>query len=168
MDFVAIGIITKPIGTHGDVKILSLSTGHNRFLGLKSLWIGHQASDAQEFGIENVRADEEKIVVRLKGVESIERAEDLRKCYVFVPSEESVTLSSGNYFMDDIIGSEVVTGNQMYIGTVRDILSLPANDLWVVSDGKKEILIPAVRAIIRNVDISKKRITIEEIEGLLQ
>jgi len=70
--------------------------------------------------------------------------------------------------MDDIIGCEVVTEEQMKVGIVADLLSLPANDIWVVQNGKKEFLIPAVKAIIRNVDVKMKRITIHALEGLLE
>jgi len=70
--------------------------------------------------------------------------------------------------MDDIIGCEVVTEEQMKVGIVADLLSLPANDIWVVRNGKKEFLIPAVKAIIRKVDVKAKRITIHALEGLLE
>ncbi len=93
---------------------------------------------------------------------------ELRNRYLFVPKEESIKLRPGSYFMDDVIGCEVVTEEQMKIGIVTDLLTLPANDVWVVRNGAKEILIPAVKAIIRKVDVKKKRITIHALEGLLE
>ena len=81
--------------------------------------------------------------------------------------KDAVKLQNGSYFVDDVIGCEVVTEEQMIVGVITDLLSLPMNDLWVVKKDAKEILIPAVKAIIRQVDIENKRITINALDGLL-
>ena len=70
--------------------------------------------------------------------------------------------------MDEVMGCEVVTEEQVDVGIITDLLSLPANDVWVVRNGAKEFLIPAVKAIIRKVDIKMKRVTIYALEGLLE
>ncbi len=81
--------------------------------------------------------------------------------------EDAVKLRDGSYFIDDIIGCEVVTEEQTIVGKITDLLSLPMNDLWVVKKDAKEILIPAVKTIIRQVDIENKRITIHALDGLV-
>jgi len=103
----------------------------------------------------------------LDGINTVQEAEKVRDRYLFIPKEQVVTLPPGSYFVDDVIGCEVVTEDDVHIGKVFDLISLPANDVWVVQNGKKEILIPAVKEIIRNVDVEKRRITIHALEGLI-
>jgi 16S rRNA processing protein RimM len=87
--------------------------------------------------------------------------------YLFIPKEDAVRLQNGSYFVDDVIGCEVVTEEQTTVGMITDLFSLPMNDLWVIKKDEKEILIPAVKAIIRQVDVKNKRITIHALDGLL-
>jgi 16S rRNA processing protein RimM len=168
MDLVAIGRISKPIGTQGEVRVLPLTDDQKRFENLKSVLIGKEETTATEHDILAVRVDAKYVVVRLKGIESVEVAKTLRDRYLFVPKENAVKLRPGSYFVDDLIGCEVVTEEQIKVGIVSDLLELPANDIMVVNSGVKEILIPAVKAIIRQVDIGKKCITIHAVEGLLE
>jgi|WetSurMetagenome_2_1015567.scaffolds.fasta_scaffold114841_3 16S rRNA processing protein RimM len=168
MELIAVGRISKPIGNQGELKILPLTDEKQRFENLQSVWVGHNAANVEQRDVCAVRIDAKQIVVSLIGVETLQEAETFRNKYLFVPKEQAVILRSGNYFIDDIIGCEVVTEENVNIGTVSDVLSLPKNDLWVVRKGEKEILIPAVQAIIRKVDIKIKCITIHALEGLLE
>jgi 16S rRNA processing protein RimM len=168
MDLIAIGRISKPIGTQGEIKVLPLTDDRQRFAGLQSVWMGYDATKVEECDILAVKVDTKQIVVNLKGIKTPDEAEKLRNKYLFVPKEQTIKLHTGSYFMDDVIGCEVVTEEKMNVGVVADLLSLPANDLWVVRNGAKEFLIPAVKAIIRDVDVKMKRITIHALEGLLE
>jgi 16S rRNA processing protein RimM len=168
MDLIAIGRISRPIGTQGELKVLPLTYDKQRFVGLQSVWIGHDTTRVERRDIVAVRIDAKQIVVKLNSIETPHEAKEFRNKYLFVPKEQTVKLGSGSYFMDEVIGCEVVTEEQVKVGIVTDLLSLPANDVWVVQNGTKEILIPAVKAIIRKVDVKMKRITIHALEGLLE
>jgi len=168
MDLIAIGRISRPIGTRGEMKILPLTADKQRFADLQSVWVGHDSKSVELRDICVVRIDAKQVVVSLNGIETLQEASRFRNKYLFVSKEQTIKLKTGNYFMDDIIGCEVVTEEQMKVGIVADLLSLPANDIWVVRNGKKEFLIPAVKAIIRKVDVKAKRITIHALEGLLE
>jgi 16S rRNA processing protein RimM len=168
MDLIAIGRIAKPIGTRGDVKVLLLTDDQKRFEGLRSVFVGDNEGSALPRDITSLRIDAKQVVLHFGGFESVEEAEQLRDQYLFVPQEESVKLNAGSYFVDEVIGCDVVTEEQKNVGIVTDILALPANDIWVVRNGEKEILIPAVKAIVRRVEIEKKRITIHALEGLIE
>ncbi len=168
MDLIAIGRISKSIGSQGEVKVLPLTNDKQRFAGLQSVWVGHDAARVEQWDILAVRIDTKQVVVSLNGIETPHEAKEVRNKYLFVPKEQTIKLRTGSYFMDDVIGCEVVTEEQMNVGRVADLLSLPANDIWVVRNGTKEFLIPAVKAIIRKVDVKMKRITIHALEGLLE
>jgi len=168
MDLIAIGKISKPIGTQGDVKVFPLTDDRQRFTGLQSVWVGHDAVKVEQRDILAVRIDAKQIVISLRDIKTLQEAKEFRNKYLFVPSEQTIKLRSGSYFMDEVMGCEVVTEEQVDVGIITDLLSLPANDVWVVRNGAKEFLIPAVKAIIRKVDIKMKRVTIYALEGLLE
>jgi 16S rRNA processing protein RimM len=168
MHLIAIGRISKPIGTRGEVKILPLTNDKQRFTNLRLVWVGNDESTAEKRTIHTVRIDAKQVVLNFSGIETVGEAELLRDRYLFVPKEKVVKLNIGNYFVDDVIGCEVVTEEQRKIGIVIDLFSLPANDVWIIWNGAKEIMIPAVKSIIRQVDVLKKRITVRALEGLLE
>ena len=167
MDFIAVGRISKPIGTRGEIKILPLTHDKRRFENLPAVWVGYDAATAEGKKILKVRIDAKQVVLGFQGIETMEEAEKLKDLFLFVPKEDAVELENGHYFVDDILGCEVVTEEQTTVGTVSDLLSLPMNDIWVVKKGAQEILLPAVKAIIRQVDVENKRITIHALDGLL-
>jgi 16S rRNA processing protein RimM len=167
MDFIAIGRIVKPVGTRGEVKILPLTDDQQRFHILSKVWIGRNTSDVEEKKILMSRIDARWVVLHLQGVETVEESERLKDAFVYVPADDAVQLQKGSYFIHEVIGCSVVTEEDVSIGVITDLLSLPSNDIWVVKKGTKEILLPAVKAIIRQVDIEQKRITIHALDGLL-
>jgi 16S rRNA processing protein RimM len=167
MELIAIGRISKPIGRRGEIKIIPLTDDPQRFAILRSVWVGNQDATARKLDVIAVRLNARQAAVSLSGIENADAAEQLRGQYLFVPKEEVIKLRTGSYFIDDVIGCEVVTEEKIKIGEVSDLLSLPANDVWVIWNGEKEILIPAVKEIIKHVDVEKKRIIIHAPEGLL-
>jgi 16S rRNA processing protein RimM len=168
MELIAIGRISKPIGTRGEVKVVPLTDDTERFVNLRSVWVGRSASSACERSLISVRTDRSHVVVQVDEIRTVDEAEHLRDEYLFVPMENRIPLQKGKYFIDDVIGCEVVTEEQKNIGIVTDLLTLPIDDVWVVRNESHEILIPAVKEIIRQVDVEKKRIIIHALEGLLE
>ena len=168
MELIAIGRISKSIGTQCELKVLPLTDDKQRFAGLQSVWVGHDATRVEQRDIRAVRIGAKQVVVSLNGIDTPHEAKEFRNKYLFVPKEKTIKLRTGSYFMDEVIGCDVVTEEQMNVGIVADLLSLPANDVWVIRNGTKEFLIPAVKAIIREVDVKMKRITIHALEGLLE
>jgi 16S rRNA processing protein RimM len=167
MELIAVGRITKPVGTTGKVKVIPFSDVHGRFAELKSVWVGYDESGATRCEIVTTRAGANRVIVGLRNVETADAAKKLCGQYMFVSKENAAHPREGSYFVDDIIGCEVFTEEQKAVGIVKDVLSLPANDVWSVWNGKKEMLIPAVQAIVKLVDIGKKCIIIHAVEGLL-
>ena len=168
MDLIAVGRISKPVGFRGEVKVLPLTDNKQRFADLQSVWVGSDETTVENFAIIAVRINARQIVVSFKGIETSDKAEGLRDKYLFVPKEKAVKLRSGSYFVDDVIGCEVMMEGHKKVGVITDLFALPENDVWIVWNGVKEILIPAVKAIIRHVDVEKKCIVINELEGLLE
>jgi 16S rRNA processing protein RimM len=168
MELIAIGKIAKPVGVRGEVKILPLTDDLNRFKELRTLMIGSTAENAVERSIVHIRISGKQAVAALDGIVSVEQAGLLKNNFVFVPAEKRKKPRSGSFLIDTIIGCSVAGEDGVVIGTVSDVLKLPANDVWVVRSGEKEILIPSVKEFVRNVDEAQKRIVVHVIEGLLE
>jgi 16S rRNA processing protein RimM len=135
---------------------------------LSSAWSGRDAAHAVEKKILKVRIDPKQLVLCIQGIESVEDTEQLLEAYVFVPEHDAVQLQKGTYFIHDVIGCDVVTEENENVGIITDVLALPSNDVWIVKKGMRELLIPAVKAIIRQVNVQGKRITIHAVDGLLE
>jgi len=146
---------------------LPLTNSTQRFEHLQEIWLGTDAAHVVAKRILKARIDAKQVVLQLDGMNSVEEAESIKDWYVFVAKDHAVRPEAGSYFIDEVIGCRVVTEDQTEIGTVTDLLSLPMNDIWVVNQGEKEILIPAVKAVIRQVDVEQKRIVIQAVDGLL-
>ena len=83
-----------------------------------------------------------------------------------MPSLTLVRTNFQSYYVFDLVGCRVV-GNSGEIGVIREVLKMPANDVLVVDSGSREVLIPAVKSVVREVDLEGRVVTIEEMEGLL-
>ena len=87
---------------------------------------------------------------------------------MMIHRDECLELSEDTYYIFELIGLEVITTEGESIGFIEDVYDLPANDVYVVKEKAREILIPAVKEIVKKVDIEKREIVIEPIEGLLE
>lgn len=168
LELIAIGRIVKPIGTRGEVKVIPLTDDQQRFANVKSVWVGVNAYSANRRDILKVRIEAGHVIINLSDIETLKAAEELRNSYLFIPKDKSIEPNTGRYYVDDILGCEVLNEEHKVVGTIKDVFSLAMNDIWVVWNGKKEMLIPAVKAIVKRVDIGMKQIIIHDIEGLLE
>jgi len=166
-DFVAVGKISGAVGLKGEVKVIRWTDVPERFKYLKRIWVGPNDSEVQEFEIDRVRLGDRDDVLKFRGVETRSDAERLKNQVVLIPGDEVVKPGKGSYLIDDVLGMNVVTEEGKQVGTIRDILRLPSNDLWQIDTGSKLILVPAVGEFIRAVDIASKMVVIHEVEGLL-
>ena len=165
---IAIGRIVRPVGVRGELKVIPLTDDPDRFGASDDITVGSRPEEAMTVRIERSRKQVNAIVVKLAAVDSIEAAERFRDQYMFVEAGEVRPPQTGTYLIDEIIGCTVVTVSGREVGTVADVMTLPANDVWVVRDGTKEHLLPAVRALLRTVDVARKRIEVEDLEGLFE
>ena len=168
MELIAIGKIAKPVGIRGELKIIPLTDDLNRFSDLRTVMTGATSERAVERLIVHVRISAQHVVAALDGISSVEEAELLRNDFVYVTEDQKKFPRKGRHFIDRMIGCSVEGEDGSNIGTLTDVLKLPANDVWVVRSGEKEILVPAVKEFVCSIDEAHKRIVIHVIEGLLE
>lgn len=166
-EMIAVGKVSKSVGIRGEVKVVPFTDDPQRFNGLQSVWLGTSEAPLEHLNVVSVRVERSSVALRLEGVDSRTAADAKRGKIVYVAEEEAVTPPKGSYFIHDIIGMDVRTESGEVVGAVKEVLQLPANDVWVVMKGEKEILIPAIKQVIKSVDLKRRAIVIHAIEGLL-
>jgi 16S rRNA processing protein RimM len=156
--FLVVARIVSPQGNKGEVKAEVVTAFPERFA---STPVVHVGPERRRFELEGHRFMDGAVVLKLRGVDSIQVAESLRGQLVEVPEEEAVELPEGHYFWHQIIGLQVVTSEGETLGKVVDILETGSNDVYVVRGAGGEILIPAIRDVVKSIDLTTGVLTVE-------
>jgi 16S rRNA processing protein RimM len=165
---VVIGEIARPHGLAGELRVNPLTDRPERFVDLKQCVIWDKARDDRETRqIRAARVHGTQVLVSLSGVQSVDAAAALVGRLVAVPESEALPLAPGWFYPWQLEGARVVTEDGRDVGQVVRIDPSPGQDLWVVRDGDREHLIPAVPEIVLDVDIAAARVVIRPPDGLL-
>jgi len=148
------------------VRVLPETDSLERFLGLKRAFLGRDDDDLREVEVAWAKPRARDVVVKFVGIDSSEEAEKLRDLRIWVPREEALPLEEDSYYIPDLLGMEVVTEEGEFLGTLEDVWSLPANDVYIVRKEGKELLLPATGEVVREVDIGARRMVVRLLEGL--
>ena len=167
-----VGRVGKTHGIRGAVKVIPETDDPTRFADLETVFVGKKPAEAAPHGVVSAHLQPTKrgptVVLKLEGIDTIEEASSLRRLLVFAREEDLPPLADGEFFLHDLIGLDVLTDQGEAVGTVKEVLELPANNVYVVArSGRPDALIPAVPAFIEVVDIEQRRLVVRPIEGLL-
>lgn len=128
-----IGQIVNTFGIKGVVKVNPFTDDISQFEKMNTILV-EKKGNLQEMQIEEVKYSKNQILLKLKGIETIEEAEKYRNCYLKLPREKAKKLPEGTYFIADLIGLEVITDEGILLGKVEDIYNSGANDIYVIKD----------------------------------
>jgi 16S rRNA processing protein RimM len=166
-EWATIGKVVAPFGLRGELKVLSLTDIPNRFAELEAIHLG---PDHIPHRIKSVRPYKgEMVVMKIAGIEDANTAETLRNLDLTIPLSQLAKLPPDSYYQHDILGLQVSTLDGRDIGRIVDIMITGSNDVYVIeatADGK-QILIPAIKDVIKQVDLIRQMMYIEPIQGLL-
>ena len=166
---VVIGEITRPHGLHGEVRVTPLTDRPERFETVTDCVLWDQARDTREpCRITAARGQGSAVLLSLAGCHTVEAAAALVGRLVALPESEALPLSPGQFYPWQLEGCRVLTDDGREVGRVTRIEQAAAQDLWVVGDGAREFLIPAVAEIVLEVDVAARRVVIRPPEGLLE
>lgn len=166
-EYLEVGKIVNTSGLKGLLKGSPLTDDITRFEDLETIYI-QKAKELIEFKIQDVKYNKNMVLLKLEGIDDITEAEKYKNCYIKINREDAVELEEDSYFIVDIIGSEVFTEEGEDLGKVVDVLQTGSNDVYTVKTLEgKEILLPAIEDVIKNVDIENKKIVIHLMEGLI-
>ncbi len=168
-DLVRVGIVIKPHGVRGELKVKPLTDFPNRFHSLSEIFMIPVGGDSSfSAKIDGVRLHQDRVLIKLDCINSISEAEAVIGYEICINREECIELPSDSYYAFDLIGLKVLSLEGEYIGTIADVLSSPAQDLLIVKKrNKKKVMIPFVAEIVKDISIDQRRITIQVLQGLL-
>ena len=162
--WIAVGEIMGTFGPRGDLRVKPLARNPGRFRELRTVYIGDERRPA---AVLHRRPYGEGVILRLETVTTRDEARALYGEFLYVPESEAVKLPEGEYFVHQIIGLTVVTTEGQTLGTVRDVVETGSNDVYVVRGGGKEVLLPALKDVIKRVDLDARTMEVALLPGLL-
>lgn len=166
-EMLKVGVIASTHGVRGEVKVFPTTDDPARFKGLKEVMLD-AGKETIPLEIENVKFFKQFVILKFKGIDNINDIERYWKCPLMVTRENAVALGEGEYFVADMIGMETVTEDGERFGTLKDVLRTGANDVYVIESAKHgEVLIPAIKECVLNVDIEERRMRIHLMDGLI-
>jgi 16S rRNA processing protein RimM len=165
-EWATIGKIVAPFGIRGEVKIFSLSDVPDRFVTLKSVYIGLEHTAYRMKGVRPYKGD--MLLLKLDGVDDANVAETLRNRDLCIPATELAKLPPDQYYQHDILGLQVYRLDNQEVGVITDIWPAGGSDIYVIKgqDGQ-EILIPAIKEVIKQIDLIRHVMYIDPMKGLL-
>ncbi len=166
-EWIVVGTIYTTHGLRGDVKVYPLTDSPRRFLDLTDVVIEDRRGGRCGATIDRVRFQKDRVILHFEGKNSAETVAPYLQGQILVHRSQAVPLPEGRYYFADIIGLSVYTEAGECLGEVTDILETGSNEVYVVSQGGREVLIPAIREVIREVDLEGGRLVIHVMEGLL-
>ena len=166
-ELVAIARIARPRGVRGELVAEVLTDFPERFDGLKNATAVLPNGSRRELKIENAWFQNDRIVMKFEGVDSIEAADELREADICVPESDAVPLDEGEFFDWQLEGCIAVTVGGDTLGTVKELMRTGGTEVLVI-EGEREYLVPFAESICTEVDIENKRIVIDPPEGLLE
>lgn len=162
-----VGVITSTHGIRGEVKVYPTTDNAERFKDLKKV-ILDTGKETLPMEIENVKFFKQFAILKFKGIDNINDIERYKRCPLLIEREDAVPLEEGEYYIADMIGMKVQTEDGAEFGTLKDVMETGANDVYVIDSlAHGEVLVPAIRQCIKNVDIDKGLMTIHLMEGLI-
>jgi len=165
-ELIVIGRIVRYQGNKGHLRVVPLTDNNSRFFNLDKV-ILEAPEGNRELALEEVREHKGFIVLKLAGIDSLAEAEKLRDCFLSIPEGDLPDLTGDNYYIYQLKGMEVVTDTGKVLGQVKDVRTDTGTDVFLVSGGEKEYMIPAAQEIILNIDENKGKITVRPVPGLL-
>jgi len=168
--FLVIGEIIGVHGLQGELKVELHTDDPNRFRLLNQVFLSQGEEEPVARALLGFRLHKGRALLRLEGYADRTTAEALRGWLVQVPLTESIPLLEGEYFEHQIVDLDVWTRDGEYLGVVDSIIYTGANEVYVVHGpvpNHPEILIPALRSVILDIDLEAGRLTVELPPGLL-
>jgi 16S rRNA processing protein RimM len=155
---IAIGKAVAPHGVRGDVRVMPLTDFPDRFRTLKEVIL----DDGRRLAVESAKYHQQFVLLKFKGLDDRDAAQTLRGKLLKVGRQDLVKLPAGQYYTFDIIGLKVYDEEGAFLGEVTDVLATGANDVYITEkEGAKPLLIPALKEVVREIDVPGGRMVVK-------
>ncbi len=157
-----VGRVTSPFGIRGERGVMLDTEFPERLVG-RAVYAGEER---RRIVVEQVRLHRREGLLTIAGVDTPETADQLRGQELFIATEDATPLPEGRYYHHQIVGLQVFTVDGERYGEVREVLSRPANDIYVVMRDGRDVLLPAIADVVKEIDLAAGRMIIDAIPGL--
>ncbi|MDD3360062.1 MAG: ribosome maturation factor RimM [Hespellia sp.] len=166
-DRLQVGVISSTHGIRGEVKVFPTTDDANRFKKLKKVTLD-TGKEQLDLEIQGVKFFKQFVIVKFKGIDHINDIEKYKGMGLYVDRQNAVKLQKDEYFIADLIEMQVFTEDGREFGTLTDVLETGANEVYVIrSNEHGEVLVPAIKQCILNIDIEARKMTIHLLDGLI-
>ncbi|TCO79016.1 ribosome maturation factor RimM [Marinisporobacter balticus] len=168
-ELLKVGQIVNVQGILGEVRVYPLTDYKERFEELD--WVYINENREEKMYIEKVRYKNNLVLLKLKGINDRNTAEEYRQKYLMIEKENKRELPEDTYLIVDLIGLRVYSTEEVFIGSIKNVIQNAGHDLYEIADPKnpkKSIFIPVVGEFIKEVSIEKGFVVVKLIEGLIE
>ena len=166
-DLLKVGVITTTHGVRGEVKVYPTTDEPERFLELDYVLLD-TGRELRKLEIKNVKFFKNLVILKFKGVDNINDIEKYKGRDLWIPRKERQELEEDEYYIADLLGMSVVLEDGQEFGTLKDVMETGANDVYIIDSAEHgEVLLPAIKECILDVDLEKNVMTIHLMKGLI-
>lgn len=166
-EYFEVGQIVNTFGIKGFIKVKPFTDDVERFEELKTVYICKK-DKLEEVKIEEVKYHKDMVLLKVKGIDDLNQAEKLKGFYLKIDRKHAKKLPKDTYFIADLLGLEVYSDENEYLGKLEDIFKTGANDVYVIKNELgKQLLLPSIPEVIKEIDLEKEKIIVHLLKGLV-
>lgn len=164
---IRVGKITNTHGLKGALKVQPLTDYPERFEEILDLYVV-DGEKKEKITIDSIKYQKNNLILEINEIKDMNQAELYKGKYLFIEKEDARPLPEGRYFIFQLVGLNVYEGDTL-LGVISEVIQTGSNDVYVVKreKGKKDILIPALKKVVKDIDLENKRMQVELLEGTL-
>ncbi len=164
---IRVGKITNTHGHKGALKVQPLTDYPERFEEILDLYVV-DGEKKEKITIDSIKYQKNNLILEINEIKDMNQAELYKGKYLFIEKEDARPLPEGRYFIFQLVGLNVYEGETL-LGVISEVIQTGSNDVYVVKreKGKKDILIPALKKVVKDIDLENKRMQVELLEGTL-
>ncbi|NLW90100.1 MAG: 16S rRNA processing protein RimM [Syntrophomonadaceae bacterium] len=167
-DLISIGRIVGTFSFDGTLKVYPLTDFPERFKKMKKIRV-ERGGKVEEFAVEEARPHKELYLLKLKGVDSMEKAAEYKHAPIVIGQDELMPLPEGEYYHFQLEGLQVIDEERGVLGVLTEVLATGANDVYVVQSSRYgEVLIPVIKDVISGIDLEAGEMKVRLLPGLVE
>ncbi len=164
---IRVGKITNTHGHKGALKVQPMTDYPERFEELEDLYMV-DGDKKEKLSITSVKYQKNNLILEFKEIKDMNQAELYKGKYLFIEVKDARPLPEGRYYIFQLIGLDVYE-DDVFLGKIREVIQTGSNDVYIVKrgEGEKDLLIPALKKVVKNIDLENKKMQVELLEGTL-
>jgi len=167
-DLVAVGKVLSTHGRAGEVKVEPLTDHTRRFSLLERAYLKLEQGELLEVGIEEVRYHKNFVLIKFESFNDIDEALKLKDALIMIERKDILKLPEDHYYIFDILGLKVYAEDGAYLGTIKGVMETGSNDVYEVEKDEGSWLLPAIKDVIKKIDIEREEMIIRPLAGLFE